>query len=297
MFIFSGSSNPVLAKKIAEKANAIPGEVSIEQFANGEKRIRILSEVRNQEVVIVQSFSQPVDSNIMEFLLIADALERAGSKRVSAIIPWMGYSLQDKVFRDGEPIAARVVADLISHANTKRVFLLDLHNSSIPGFFSVPTTYIRALNLFVEYAKNTFQMKDVVVVSPDFGGIKQSRTFAEQLHVNLAHINKHRDLDSGDVSTLGVAGYPIDGKICLLYDDVINSGGTVVEVAKFLKENGAREVHFFVSHGLFADGGMRKMEEPAIDSVVISDSVHHSQIGDKIKILSVAQLFVDHLLS
>lgn len=297
MFIFSGSSNQKLAAKIAEKANAIPGEVSIETFANGEKRIRVMSAVRGQEVAIVQSFSNPVDSNIMEFLLIADALERAGSKQVHAIIPWMGYSLQDKVFREGEPIAARVVADLISHAFTQRVFLLDLHNSSIPGFFSVPTTYIRALSLFVQYAKNTFHMQDVMVVSPDFGGIKQSRTFAEELHVNLAHINKHRDLSSGDVTTVGISGPSIEGKICLVYDDVINTGGTVVEVAKFLKENGAREVHFCVSHGLFAGSGMQKMEDPSIDSVIITDSIHHPEISDKIKILSVAQLFADHLLS
>lgn len=296
MFIFSGTSNPKLATKITEACQGIPGEVMIEQFANGEKRIRILSDVRRKEVAIVQSFSQPVDSNIMEFLLMADALERAGAKRVTAIIPWMGYSLQDKVFTEGEPIAARVVADLISHAYTKRVLMLDLHNSSIPGFFSVPTQHLRAISLFEQYAKLHFQMSDVVVVSPDFGGIKQARVFADRLHIDLANIDKHRDLNTGAIRAVGISGANVQGKVCLVYDDVISTGGTVVEVAKFLKENGAREVHFFVSHGIFAGGGMEKMSDSAIDSVVITDSIMHEQFSDKIKIISVAQLFADEIV-
>jgi ribose-phosphate pyrophosphokinase len=296
MFIFSGSSNPKLAAKIAEKANAIPGDVSIEVFANGEKRVRILSDVMGKEVAIVQSFTSPVDSNIMEFLLMADALERAGSRRVIAIIPWMGYSLQDKVFRDGEPIAARVVADLISHAFTRRVLLLDLHNSSIPGFFSVPTQHLRAISLFEQYVKNQFQLSDAVVVSPDFGGIKAARVFADRLGVELANIDKHRDLHTGKVTPMGVAGHSIKDKICFVYDDVINTGSTVVEGAKFLKEHGAREVHFCVSHGLFANGGMKKMTEEAIDSVVITDSVYHPELSEKVKVVSAADLFAQAIV-
>lgn len=295
MLIFSGSSNQPFAAKVAELSESIPGEIMIEEFGNGEKRVRVLSDVQGQHVVLVQSFSRPVDTHIMEFLLIADALERAGSKRVIAMVPWMGYSLQDKVHSEGEPIAARVVADLISHAFTKRVLLLDLHNSSITGFFSVPTQHIRAIGLFEEYAREHFDIKDVVVVSPDFGGIKPARVFADRLHVNLAHIDKHRDLDSGEIKTVGVSGHKVDGKICLVYDDVINTGGTVVEVAKFLKQNGAKEVHFFVSHGLFAGSGMKKMEDSSIDSVVITDSVHHEKLPEKIKVVSVAKLFAECL--
>lgn len=295
MLIFSGSSNPQLATKIAEISEAIPGEVMIETFTNGEKRVRILSDVRGKPVVLVQSFSHPVDTHIMEFLLIADALERAGARRIISVIPWMGYSLQDKVFLDGEPIAARVVADLISHAYTKRVLLLDLHNSSIPGFFSVPTQHIRALSLFETYVKNQFSMDEVVVVSPDFGGIKPARVFADRLHVKLAHIDKHRDLESGEVTTVGVGGHRVDGKICLVFDDVINTGGTVVEVAKYLKQHGAKQVHFCVSHGLLAGEGLRKMEDSSIDSVVITDSIAHAHLPEKIKVLSVAPLFAEQL--
>lgn len=297
MLIFSGSSNPALAQKIAEKAPAILGEVMIETFKNGEKRVRILSDVKGQEVVVVQSFSQPVDTHIMEFLLMTDALERAGAERVVAVIPWMGYSLQDKVFVEGEPIAARVVADLISHAYTKRVILLDLHNSSIPGFFSVPTQHARAIDLFEQYAKEHFQMNDVVVISPDFGGIKQARVLADRLHVNLANVDKHRDLNSGEVTTVGIAGDSVEGKICLVYDDVVNTGSTVIQVAKFLKEKGAREVHFMVSHGIFAGDSMKKMVDSVIDSIIITDSIAHSELEEKVKILSVDQIFADELAS
>jgi ribose-phosphate pyrophosphokinase len=295
MFIFSGSSNPKLAQKITELANAIPGDVMIETFKNGEKRVRILSDVRGKKVALVQSFSNPVDAHIMEFLLISDALERAGAQRVVAIVPWMGYSLQDKVFVEGEPIAARVVADLISHAFTERVLLLDLHNSGITGFFSVPSQHLRATGLFEQYANIHFQMNDVVVVSPDFGGIKQARVFADRLHVNLANVDKHRDLETGQVSTVGIAGDTVEGKICLVYDDVINTGGTVVEVARFLKDRGAREVHFFISHGIFAGEAMQKMSDPVIDSVVVTNSIMHPHLEEKIKVLNVAQLFADQL--
>lgn len=295
MLIFSGLSNQPLAHKIAEQSGGELGEVLIEKFSNGEKRVRVLTDVRGKQTAVVQSFSQPVDEHIMEFVLMADALERAGARRVIAVIPWMGYSLQDKVFREGEPMAARVVADLISNAYTKRVLLLDLHNSSIPGFFSVPTQYLRALDLFVEYAQREHINEEIVVVSPDFGGIKQSRVFADKLSVGLANIDKNRDLESGEITTMGIAGSSVEGKVCLIYDDVINTGGTLVEVAKFLKEKGAKEVHFYVSHGLFAGDGLEKMSEPAIDSVVITDSVHHDNLPEKIKVVSVAKLFAKGL--
>lgn len=294
MIIFSGSSRVAFIDQLAERLQAEQGEIDIDQFANGEKRLRVLTSVDGQECVIIQSFSQPVDEQIIELVLIADALERAGAKEVTAVIPWLGYSLQDKVFRDGEPLAARVVADIVSHAFIQRVVVLDMHNPSIVGFFSVPTVHLRALTLFSDYARNQWERTESVVVSPDFGGLKQARLFAEQLGVELVNVNKHRDLKTGLVSTLGLSG-EVQGKICLVYDDVINTGGTVVEVAKLLKEQGAKEVHFLVTHGLFAGDGLAKMEHEAIDSVVISDSIAHSSLPTKIKVLSVVNLIADKL--
>lgn len=292
MIIFSGSSRVAFIDQLAERLQAELGEIDIDQFANGEKRLRVLTSVDGQECVIIQSFSQPVDEQIIELVLIADALERAGAKEVTAVIPWLGYSLQDKVFRDGEPLAARVVADIVSHAFIQRVVVLDMHNPSIVGFFSVPTVHLRALTLFSDYARNQWERTESVVVSPDFGGLKQARLFAEQLGVELVNVNKHRDLKTGLVSTLGLSG-EVQGKICLVYDDVINTGGTVVEVAKLLKEQGAKEVHFLVTHGLFAGDGLTKMEHEAIDSVVISDSIAHASLPKKIKVVSVVNLIAE----
>ncbi|MDH5533851.1 MAG: ribose-phosphate pyrophosphokinase [Candidatus Pacebacteria bacterium] len=287
MKLISGSSNLPLATKIAQYLNIETIDLEISKFANGEKRVWIKDDIAGENICLVQSFDQPVDENIVETLLLIDALERAGARHINFIIPWMGYSLQDKVFRDGEPIAARVIANIISNTYIKRVSLLDLHNSSIPGFFSIPTHHILALKPFTKYVQDNFNLSAAVIVSPDFGGLKRARTFADTLSLELENIDKHRDLYTGKVTPKGLSG-DVKDKVCIIYDDVINTGGTVVETAKFLKEKGAREVHFLITHGLFAGDGLAKMNDESIDSVVITNSVHHENLPDKIKIVDVA---------
>ena len=289
MKLLSGSSNLPLATKIAKNLNIDMLNVEITKFDNGEKRVWIKNDIAGENICLIQSFDQPVDENIIEILLLIDALERAGARHINFIIPWMGYSLQDKVFRDGEPIAARVIANIISNTYVKRVTLLDLHNSSIPGFFSIPTHHILALKPFTEYVQDNFNLSEAVVVSPDFGGLKRARTFADTLSLELENIDKHRDLYTGKVTPKGLSG-DVTGKICLIYDDVINTGGTVVETAKFLKEKGAKEVHFLVTHGLFAGDGLEKMTDESIDSVVITNSVQHDDLPEKINIVDVTPI-------
>jgi len=292
MKLISGTSNLPLAQKIADQLGAPLLDVEITRFANGEKRVWVKDKIAGENVSLVQSFNSPVDENIVETLLIIDALERAGARHINLIIPWMGYSLQDKVFRDSEPIAARVIADLLSNSHAKRAVLLDLHNSSIPGFFSIPTQHLLALTPFAEYIRENFNQNETIIVSPDFGGLKRARTLAELLGLELENIDKHRDLTTGKVTPKGVTG-DVEGKICIIYDDVINTGGTVVEVAKFLKEKGAKEVHFLVTHGLFAGDGLMKMEDPSIDSVVITNSIHHLNLPPKIRVIDVSKLLAD----
>lgn len=292
MKLISGTSNLPLAQKIADQLGSPLIDIEISKFANGEKRVWIKDKIAGENVSLVQSFNIPVDENIIETLLIIDALERAGARNINLIIPWLGYSLQDKVFRDGEPIAARVVADLLSNSHAKRAVLLDLHNSSIPGFFSIPTQHQLVLSAFAEYVKESFNQTETIIVSPDFGGLKRARTFAELLGLDLENIDKHRDLTTGKVTPKGVTG-DVEGKICIIYDDVINTGGTVVEVAKFLKEKGAKEVHFLVTHGLFAGDGLIKMEDSSIDSVVITNSIHHLNLPPKIRVIDVSKLLAD----
>lgn len=294
MKLISGSSNLPLAKKIASQLQAKLIKVTVTKFANDEKRLQIMDRVRGEDVVVVQSFSTPVDEHIIEFLLLVDALERMGANQVSVIIPWYGYSLQDKVFNDGEPLSAKVVANLISNSYVKRVFLLDVHNTSIAGFFSVPTHHLSALPLFTQYAQDNFDLKNTVVASPDFGGIKRAASLAKSLQLNLVNIAKKRDLQTGKIVEMALQGDVTD-KIVLVFDDVIVSGGTVVEAAEILKQAGASEVHFLVTHGLLVNDAKDKFQSSQLDSIVISNSIHHQDLPAKVKIIDCAQLFTDQL--
>jgi len=294
MKVLAGSSNLKVAQEIAQGLGVEMVATEITTFANGEKRVWVKDTIRGENLILVQSFSAPTDEHIMEFLLLTDALQRLGARHINAIIPWMGYSLQDKVFREGEPIAAKVVADLVSNTYIKRAFLLDLHNSSTPGFFSIPTHHLNAMDLFATYIKNNFNIAESVVASPDFGGLKRARTFAEKLNVELVNIDKHRDLSTGKTSALGLHG-DVQGKNVFILDDVINSGSTVVTAGAFLKANGAKSVHFMATHGLFADNGVQRVDTSDVDSVVVTNSIVQDSSSQKIKTISCAPLFIEAL--
>lgn len=294
MRILSGTSNPELTAKIAQQLNIPLVETEISAFANGEKRVWIKEKLDGQDVVVVQSFSDPVDQEIMEFLLMLDALERMGARDVHAIIPWMGYSLQDKVFRPGEAIAAKVVAKLVSHAYVKRVYLIDVHNTSIPGFFDVPCTHLSAIELFAAKVRERFTIDEIVVASPDFGGLKRARQFANMFDVPLVNIDKHRDLKTGKVTAVGLHGR-VTGKIVVLFDDVILSGGTVIEAGDMLKEEGAKEAHFFATHGLFTGEALSLLEASSIDSVTVANTIAHHNLPKKIESLDMAPMLAKTL--
>lgn len=299
MKIVHGSSNTAVAQSLAKLLSIPVVATELTQFPNGESRVWIKEKITGENIILIQSFSQPVDTHIMETLLMIDALERMGARHINLVVPWFGYSLQDKVFRDGEPIAAKVIADLISTSYVKRAFLMDLHNSSTPGFFAIPTHHVTAQSIFVEYAKKkyatAFAADEVLAASPDFGGLKRARVFANDLGVNLVNIDKHRDLKTGEVTAIQVQGGDVAGKIVLIMDDVIVSGGTVLEAAKLLKKEGAREVHFFAAHGLFVGSAFENMADDAIDSVVVTNSVTHDSLPEKITVLDSAPLFAQEL--
>ncbi|MEN8253541.1 MAG: ribose-phosphate pyrophosphokinase [Patescibacteria group bacterium] len=295
MKLISGSSNPNFAKSLAEELAIELIDVDINKFANDEKRIWIKDKVRGESIILVQSFSHPVDEHIIETLLLSDALERLGARHINIVIPWMGYSLQDKVFRDGEPISAKVVADLISNAYAKRVFILDVHNTSVPGFFSLPTHHLSAIDLFANYVKENYDLKDSIVASPDFGGLKKARAFANKLKLDLVNIDKHRDLSSGKVTAVDIQGGEVRGKNVLFFDDVIVSGGTVIEAARIMKERGAKDVCFFSTHGLFVKNSIKKLEESQVDKIIITNSIYHENLNGKIKVLDATPLFAEEL--
>lgn len=291
MIVLSGSSHPVFGRQLAAQLSVSFGNIELGSFPNGERRVWIQTPVINDDVILVQSFSTPVDTHILEFSLLADAAERAGAKSITAVIPWMGYSLQDKVFRQGEPIAARVIADIVSGSRINRVMVMDLHSNSVAGFFSVPTTVLSSWDLFVDDVKKYHGKEESVVVSPDFGGLKRAHVFAERLGVPLANIDKARDLHTGKVQAKFMVG-EVKGKICLVVDDVINTGSTVVETARLLKEHGAKKVVFYSTHALLAGSASTLLQESDVDEVVVGDTV---AVGDKaftkLRVLSVVPVF------
>lgn len=266
----------------------------IRTFPNGEKYVRILDQVVGEDVVLVQSFNQPVDEHLIEFILLADALERGGAREVHAVIPWLGYSLQDKLFLSGEALSAKVCADLISNSYIKRVILLDLHNHSIPGFFSIPTQVLSSLELLAQQIEGSVDYSKLVVASPDFGGLKRAREFAKRLNAPLINIDKQRDLITGQVQATALHG-DAHGKTVVVFDDCIVGGGTVAETAKVLKENGAESVTFVATHGLFVGDGQTIVQDSPVDSVLVTNSIKHDQLAAKITQISVADLFASSI--
>lgn len=294
MKIISGSSNLALAENLALQLNSPLISCEINKFANGEKRIEVGGEVKNTEVLLVQSFSDPVDEHIIETMLIADALERLGTKSVSLFIPWFGYSFQDKVFSPGQPLSAKVIAKIIESNSIKKVYFMDLHNISIPGFFSLPTHHLTAMNLFVEHIKRSFDLKNSIIASPDFGGLKRARQFADNLNLGLVGVEKRRDYKTGNVTTTKLDG-DVKNKIVLIFDDAILSGQTTIEVAKLLKEKGAKEVHFFATHGVFTGSAVEDLGNSEVDNVVITNSISHPENFKKITVLDISKSLIEAL--
>ena len=311
MQIYSGSSNRGLAKKIAELMGTKLGQIEISQFAGGETKIWVKEKKIDKEVVVVQSLSTPTNENLVEFCLICDGLHRAGASEITAVIPWMGYSKQDKVFRPGEPLSCKVVAQIIQTAHLSKIVTIDLHNRATLGFFDTPIVELSAKSLLVEYFRKLINESHgrihgfaptenhYLVVAPDAGAVKASAAFANELGIPIVYMDKKRDLDTGEVKVVGMNG-SVAGKDVLLIDDNVFTGATLLETAKVLKESGAKSIRVGLTHHLYIKGVQEKIEESEIDEIVVTDTVsmvngQWSMVGGKLKILSVAGLIVDEI--
>lgn len=293
MIILAGSSHQKLSTAIAATFGEEVGRSELSVFPNGERRVYIPSPVKGQDVAIIQSFSDPVDSSIIEFALMTDAVYRAGARRVFAVIPWFGYSLQDKVFRPGEPIAAKVIASMLSSQSIYRFILMNLHNNSMAGFFSVPSSVLSSDELFVEQIRN--MSGNIVLASSDFGGLKRVGRFAQKLGLPIANIDKRRDLTTGDVVAHALTG-DVRGKTVVIIDDIINGGSTAVEAARILHEHGAARIVMCATHGLFAGDAGAKLEQSELDEVIVTDTIDASaKAFPKLRTLSVANIFAAEL--
>lgn len=297
MQIFSGSSNIDLAKKIAHLMESQLGTVAISKFDNGEKRIMV--EKGSGHAAIVQSLSNPVDENLVELCLLTDALSRSGHTSLVGVVPWLGYSKQDKVFLPGEALSAKVVAQIIQTSKIKKLITFDLHNRAITGFFDIPVVELSAKPIFLEYFRKNMS-GECVVVAPDEGAVKSSAYFARELGVPIAYMDKQRDLTTGKVEISGMSG-EVEGKSVIIVDDMIVTGSTMIETAKYLKNKGAKKVSVAATHHLYVKGVQEKLEASEVDEIVVSDTVQqfgdsvNRKIGKKLITLSVAQMIVDEL--
>ena len=293
--IFAGSSNLPLAKKISEKSKIPLGKIDLGVFSDGEVDVWIQDDVNNSDVFILQSNSAPVNRHIIELALIADALARSGAHRITAVVPYFGYSRKEKQSRKGEPISAKVIADLIVRCGVNKVVCLDLHADAIVGFFDVPVIYLSALEvLAARLAKEKY--RSPIVVAPDVGGVRRARNFASLLNAPLAVIEKHRHTHLRDsLEVLSMTGEVV-GDCAIIIDDIISTGGTIIESAKALKAKGAKKVIVCATHGVFAADALEKIERSEIDKVFVSDSINITKKSKKVEIVSVSELIADSLV-
>jgi ribose-phosphate pyrophosphokinase len=288
--IFSGNSNPALAHEICAYLGTKLGAATVSSFSDGEIRVKIEENVRGGDVFVVQSSCQPVNDSLMELLIIIDALKRSSANRITAVIPYFGYARQDRKDQPRVPISAKLVADLISTAGTDRVLTMDLHAGQIQGFFNVPVDHLYALPVLLDYITKQ-KVNDVVVVSPDAGGVERARAFAKRLDASLAIIDKRRD-GPNQTHIMNIIG-DVVGKSALLLDDMIDTAGTIVKGAQACMDRGAREVWTACTHAVLTGPALTQIQQSCLKQVIVTNTIPlrgKEQSCPKLHQLSVAPL-------
>ncbi len=295
--IFTGNANPELSQEIAEALGMALGQVQMRQFADGEIYLQIQENVRGKDVFIVQPTCTPVDRHLMELLLMMDALKRASAERITAVLPYYGYARQDRKDKPRVPISARLVAALLETAGADRILALDLHAAQIQGFFDIPVDHLFATPVLIEYFKAQ-ATPDLTVVSPDAGGVERARAFAKRLNSPLAIIDKRRE-EANVAEVMNVVG-EVAGRHCLIADDLIDTGGTLVKGAEALMEKGAASVSACATHAVLSRDAVSRIEASCLKEVVFTNSIPLSKEAKKssrIKSLSVAKLLAEAIRS
>ena len=288
--IFSGNSNPVLSKKICDYLNVPLGGDKVKRFSDGEIQIEIDENVRAKEVFVIQSTCPPVNENLVELLLMIDAFKRSSAAHITAVIPYYGYSRQDKKVAPRVPISAKLVADLLTVAGADRVITMDLHAGQIQGFFDIPVDNLFAAPVIIDYIRDNFN-KDLVIVSPDAGGVERARAYAKRLNAGLAVVDKRRDAPNL-AKAMFIVG-DVVGKDVVIIDDMVDTAGTLTEAAEAIMRNGANEVHAACAHPVLSGPAIERIEKSILKTVVVTDTIplkKNARACDKIKVLSIAML-------
>ncbi|MBI5056001.1 MAG: ribose-phosphate pyrophosphokinase [Nitrospirae bacterium] len=288
--LFTGNSNRALAKEIADVLKISVGDATVSTFSDGEIMVQINENVRGSDVFVVQSTCMPVNSSIMELLLMIDALRRASAARITAVIPYYGYSRQDRKAQPRVPISARVVADLLNATGVNRVLTIDLHAGQIQGFFDIPVDHLYSAPVLADYVKKEY-LNNIVVVSPDAGGVERARAFAKRLDATLAIIDKRRE--KANVSQVMHVIGDVKDKSAILFDDMIDTAGTITQAAAAIKANGAKRVVAACAHAVLSGPALERINESVLEEVIITNTIPACDKKEKCKkltTLSVAPL-------
>ncbi len=288
--IFSGNSNPVLAKKICDYLKMPLGGAKVKTFSDGEVQIEIDENVRGKTVYVVQSTCRPVNDNLVELLLMVDALKRSSALRIGAVIPYFGYARQDKKVAPRVPISAKLIADLITTAGASRVITMDLHAGQIQGFFDVPVDNLFAAPVLIDYMREKFE-EDLVIVSPDAGGVERARAFAKRLAADLAIVDKRRSAPNV-AKAMAVIGN-VKNKVAVILDDMVDTAGTLTEAAEAIMKEDALEVHACCAHAVLSGPAVERINDSPLKSLVCTDTVPlsgNAEICEKMKVLSISEI-------
>jgi ribose-phosphate pyrophosphokinase len=288
--IFAGNSNPALANKICEYLNLSLGNAQVKTFSDGEIQIEIDENVRSKEVFIIQSTCAPVNDHLVELLLMIDALKRSSAKRITAVVPYFGYARQDKKVAPRVPISAKLVANMLTVAGANRMITMDLHAGQIQGFFDIPVDNIFAAPLLIEHITDKFN-NDLVIVSPDAGGVERARAFAKRLDADLAIVDKRRSTPN-QATAMAVIG-DVKDKIAVILDDMADTAGTLTEAAHALKEGGAREIHACCAHAVLSGPAIERITKSEMKSLVVTDTIplkEKAAACGKIVVISISEL-------
>jgi ribose-phosphate pyrophosphokinase len=289
--LVAGNSNPALAEAIGDYLGTPLTKAVVRRFADMEIFVEIQENVRGADVFVIQSTSFPANDHLMELLIIIDALRRASARRITAVIPYFGYARQDRKVGPRTPISAKLVANLVTHAGVDRVLTLDLHAGQIQGFFDIPTDNLFAAPVMTRDIRERFDLAKVIVVSPDVGGVVRARGLAKRINARLAIVDKRRERP-GESEVANVIG-EVDGGICILVDDIVDSGGTLINAADALLEKGASSVYGYITHGVLSGKAVARVAGSSLKELVITDSIQPTKAvaeSGNIRVLSIATL-------
>jgi ribose-phosphate pyrophosphokinase len=281
MKIIACNSNKILAEAITSYIGVKLADAVIRKFSDGEIFVKINENIRGEDIFIIQSTSPPVNDNLMELLLTIDAARRASAKRITAVIPYFGYARQDRKDEGRTAISAKLIANLITSAGVNRVVTTDLHAGQIQGFFDIPLDNLFSVNELIKDMKEKTIGKNLAVVSPDVGGVVRARAFAKRINASLVIIDKRRE-GAGESEVMNIIG-EVENKTCILLDDIVDSGGTLCNAAKALKNNGANDIYSYIVHGVLSGDALKKIEKSEINELVLTDSIEASEEIKNIK--------------